>query len=197
MDYTIPASTLKASLFTMAKKDVRFYLNGAFLDFRKGRIVSTDGHCLFCGQIPYADHDSVIVPREVIEQTVKSVGKRGLSWNAEIEIDSGNARITVPGALFGATLVDGKYPEYERIVNVSPSGQPAQFDPLILSRCYDSLAAYAGKEKAYPILYPNGDSGAIYAEHNAPSFCVVMPWRAEGELDLSWFTGKPDMQIAA
>jgi hypothetical protein len=197
MDYTIPVSTLKASLFTMAKKDVRFYLNGAFLDFRKGRIVSTDGHCLFCGQIPYADHDPVIIPREVIEQTVKSVGKRGLSWAADMSIESGAVKITVPGAMFCANLVDGKFPEYERIVSVNPSGESAQFDPNILLACYEAIAAYTTAGRAYPMLYPNGSSGAIYAQSGTDAFCVVMPWRAGGELDLAWFTGKPDMQVAA
>ncbi len=205
MDYTLPVSTLKASLFTMAKKDVRFYLNGAFLDFRKGRIVSTDGHCLFCGQIPYLDHDSVILPREMIEQAVKSVGKRGLNSSCFLSVETvqhdENSTVyplklsTAYGTTFCGTAIDGAYPEYERVINLNPSGEPVTFDPEILLACRDAINAYSGNERhAYWVRY-NGQASALIPGPNC--LAVAMPVRAADDKVKDRFNGKPAMQVAA
>jgi DNA polymerase III sliding clamp (beta) subunit (PCNA family) len=42
--YELPVSYLAAALKSAATKDVRHYINGIYLDFPAGRIISTDGH---------------------------------------------------------------------------------------------------------------------------------------------------------
>ena len=44
--FTFEANVLKAHLMTAGKKDIRYYLNGIFIDVPNRKIVSTDGHCL-------------------------------------------------------------------------------------------------------------------------------------------------------
>jgi len=197
MLYTIPVSTLKASLHCMAKNDVRHYLNGALLDFRKGRIVSTDGYVLFCGSIGTADHDPVIMPRGVIESVVKSAGKKNARWSTKLTIENGTVRAEIPGAVFDAPLLDDTFPPYEGLVNINPSGEPAQCNPALLLDCYRALLDYQQAEKACPMLYPNGGAGALYAQPGVSAFCLVMPWRVDGELDMGWYEEAPEATKAA
>ena len=69
----IPARSFAAALKCAAKNDVRFYLNGVYLDLPKGRIVGTNGHVMFVGKIEAATLPAVIVPRDLIESALKSL----------------------------------------------------------------------------------------------------------------------------
>lgn len=53
--YTLKVSALAAALKCAGVQDIRKYLNSVRIDFRAGHIVGTDGHRLFCGEIPRAE----------------------------------------------------------------------------------------------------------------------------------------------
>lgn len=193
---TINANVLKAALNCAGKKDTRFYLNGVYLDFRKGRIVSTDGHCLFCGKIDYQDMDSVILPRESVEQILKALGKKHIDKEVEISINGEYAHITTfDGTRVVAKLIDAIFPGYELVINTNPSGELAHFDPEIMARCYDALRDYTGFENMIVPVQHNGGKGALIASHEC--LCILTPWRAGEPDSVDWYTGTTKLQEAA
>lgn len=113
------------TLFAMAQQDVRYYLNGMLLEVRSGRIrtVATDGHRLaLCDEA--FDPDSsvdiqIILPRKAVLEL-----SRLLSDNDEpvkLELSSSHARISLAQASFTTKLIDGRFPDYERVM---PTGDP-------------------------------------------------------------------------
>ena len=195
----IPATTLKASLFTMPKKDIRFYLNGAYLDFPKGRIVSTDGHCLFAGKIDSCDYPAVIVPRETIEAILKILGKRNEHFSVEVTVEAPDGqqpivKLSAMGATVAASAIDGSYPEYERVIPRQTSGELAQFNPEILTACRDALNTYSHQKHWFAVEH-NGPSGALMAGPDC--LAIAMPMRMEPCHDLSWFDGRQELSEAA
>ncbi|QQD18298.1 DNA polymerase III subunit beta [Spongiibacter nanhainus] len=106
--------------FAMAQQDVRYYLNGMLFEVTNGRLrlVATDGHRLamaaFDGDISVDEGAQVIVPRKgVIE-----LGRLLMNEAEEVEVIVGSNHIRVITADFTFTskLIDGKFPDYERVL---------------------------------------------------------------------------------
>ncbi len=110
---------LELTHFAMAHQDVRYYLNGLLLDIGEGllRAVATDGHRLAIAEIPVETGDTarqVIVPRKGISELLRLLG----NGDAEITIDVGSnaIQITLPEVRLTSKLIDGKFPDYRRVV---------------------------------------------------------------------------------
>jgi len=183
----------------MPKKDIRFYLNGAYLDFPKGRIVSTDGRCLFAGKIEPCDYPAVIVPRETIEAILKTLGKRNEHLSVELTVETNDGqqpivKLSALGATVAASSIDGRYPEYERIIPRQPSGELAQFNPEILLACRDALNMYSGNKHGFAVEH-NGPSAALMAGPDC--LAIAMPMRMEVTHDLAWIDNRQELSEAA
>ena len=105
--------------FAMAHQDVRYYLNGLLLDIGEGvlRAVATDGHRLAIAEIPVETGETarqVIVPRKAISELLRLLG----SGDEEIsmEVGSNAIQITLPEVRLTSKLIDGKFPDYRRVV---------------------------------------------------------------------------------
>jgi DNA polymerase-3 subunit beta len=106
--------------FSMAQQDVRYYLNGLLLEITEGRIraVATDGHRLaICDtdlELKTPGKQQVIIPRKAIQELL-----RILQDNEEpvsVEVGSNHIRLTTSELCFTSKLVDGRFPEYERVI---------------------------------------------------------------------------------
>ena len=89
MIYSININTLKAAQFCSATKDVRYYLNSVYLDFKIDtvtphvNIIATDGHVLaaYNDKLPVENRGddgadfALIVPLDTIKAVLKMVGK--------------------------------------------------------------------------------------------------------------------------
>ncbi len=126
--------------FAMAQQDVRYYLNGMLWEVRTGelRAVSTDGHRLaMCTRKVPADVKEVvqaILPRKgVIELS------RLLTDNedeVELVLGSNHLRATTADYTFTSKLVDGKFPDYERVL-------PKGGDKIVVGNRSDLKQAFA------------------------------------------------------
>ena len=122
----LPQTTVKRLIertaFAMAQQDVRYYLNGMLLELKSGRLrmVATDGHrlALCTAPEPVSSGDaSVIIPRKgVLELSRLLEGEESIS----LVIGSNHVRASNPQFTFTSKLVDGKFPEYERVLPKSP-----------------------------------------------------------------------------
>jgi DNA polymerase III subunit beta len=105
--------------FSMAQQDVRYYLNGMLFELRSGmlRAVSTDGHRLaLCdaaleGQ---SEEAGVILPRKGVMELARILSDA--AENARLTLGRNHIRIVAGSITFTSKLVDGKFPEYERVI---------------------------------------------------------------------------------
>lgn len=110
--------------FAMAQQDVRYYLNGMLweLNDKQLRVVATDGHRLALCTLPERlDTDGetqVILPRKGVLELSRLL----LEEEAEIAvvIGSNHIRATTDEFTFTSKLVDGKFPDYQRVLPRSP-----------------------------------------------------------------------------
>ena len=108
----------------MAQQDVRYYLNGMLWELNAGqlRVVATDGHRLALCTLPEevkANGDTqVILPRKGVLELARLL----LEEDAEIAIviGSNHIRATTDDFTFTSKLVDGKFPDYQRVLPRSP-----------------------------------------------------------------------------
>jgi DNA polymerase-3 subunit beta len=103
----------------MAQQDVRYYLNGLLLETRKQylRAVATDGHRLALCQVEVPGgklpEQQVIVPRKGVLELQRLMTGEG---TLNLELGSNHIRIQLDGIRFTSKLIDGRFPEYERVI---------------------------------------------------------------------------------
>jgi len=119
---------LKLAEFAMAQQDIRYYLNGMLLVIDKGSLqaVATDGHRLSYASIAVAgdySRQEVILPRK----TVLELGKLLEDSEAELTIDllTNQVRFRFSNIELVSKVVDGKFPDYNRVI---PSGHSKQIE---------------------------------------------------------------------
>jgi len=105
--------------FAMAHQDVRYYLNGLLLDVGEGRIraVATDGHRLAIAEQDVETPEEarqVIVPRKAIGELLRLLP----ADDAEVEVVVGSnaLQVLLPDVRLTTKLIDGKFPDYERVI---------------------------------------------------------------------------------
>ena len=105
--------------FAMAAQDVRPFLKGLYMhsDQEAVKLVATDGHRLSVGAFAPAEgrleHD-VIIPRKAVNQILKLVSQR--SEAVKLSISNTHLRVDLDGCCFVTKLMDGKYPDYTRVI---------------------------------------------------------------------------------
>tara|TARA_Y100001978_G_C23664097_1_gene420231 strand:+ start:212 stop:1312 length:1101 start_codon:yes stop_codon:yes gene_type:complete len=111
---------LDKTSFAMAHQDVRFFLNGMLIESGKNflRAVATDGHRLAVSNIQQAGLNEkevqVIVPRKAVLELQRLLPELGGSIN--IEFSQANLKVLSESYTFVTKLVDGKFPDYQRVI---------------------------------------------------------------------------------
>ncbi len=106
--------------FAMAQQDVRYYLNGMLFEVTAGRLrtVATDGHRLaMCdaeARTETGDRMQVIVPRKGVQELARLLSDD--DGEVTITLGSNHIRATVGNVTFTSKLIDGKFPDYERVL---------------------------------------------------------------------------------
>lgn len=123
--FTVEQGALKRLIertqFAMAQQDVRYYLNGLMLEMSGDRLrgVATDGHrlalCELQAQVGGEQSEQVIVPRKGIQELGRLLDESA-EPAAEVQVGSNHVRIQLPGLRFTSKLIDGRFPNYERVV---------------------------------------------------------------------------------
>ncbi len=105
--------------FAMAQQDVRYYLNGMLFEVTQGRLrtVATDGHRLaMCDETANATGDKVqvIVPRKGVQELARLLSDE--DGEVQLTLGSNHIRATLGSVTFTSKLIDGKFPDYERVL---------------------------------------------------------------------------------
>jgi DNA polymerase III subunit beta len=110
--------------FSMAQQDVRYYLNGLLLETegKALRAVATDGHRLALCEMVLEEraktNQQVIVPRKGVLELQRILGTEG---SIELAIGTNHVRAQIGTIRFTSKLIDGRFPEYGRVIPASTS----------------------------------------------------------------------------
>jgi len=111
----------------MAQQDVRYYLNGMLLELKDGviRLVATDGHRLAMVMAKFGHEDGethqAIVPRKGILELSRLLAD--VDGEVSVAIGANHIQVTAGDVVFTSKLVDGRFPDYERVI---PRGSDKQ-----------------------------------------------------------------------
>jgi DNA polymerase III subunit beta len=121
--FSVPQKTLKELLdqvaFAMAVHDIRYYLNGILFvaEGKQLSLVATDGHRLAFSSATLdveVPRQEVILPRKTVleMQRLLNVAEGAI----EMRFASNQAKFSFEGMEFVTKLVEGKFPDYNRVI---------------------------------------------------------------------------------
>ncbi|EGQ7800328.1 DNA polymerase III subunit beta [Vibrio parahaemolyticus] len=125
--------------FSMANQDVRYYLNGMLfeIDGTTLRSVATDGHRMAVSQTQLGTdfaQKQIIVPRKGVQELVKLMDAP--EQPVVLQIGSSNVRAEVNNFIFTSKLVDGRFPDYRRVL-------PQHTNKTLIASCDELRQAFS------------------------------------------------------
>ena len=126
IQFEIPQNILKnlfdKTAFAMAQQDVRYYLNGMLLELKQDtlKLVATDGHRLalseYTNALNISSSKQIIIPRKGVMEMARLLSNAEDS--AVVKISQNHIRIETVDLVFTSKLIDGKFPDYNRVIPV-------------------------------------------------------------------------------
>jgi len=129
--FSVPQKTLKDLLgqvsFAMALHDIRYYLNGILFvaEGKQLSLVATDGHRLAFASATLdveVPRQEVILPRKTVIEMQRLLSDA--EGAIEMQFASNQAKFSFGGMEFVTKLVEGKFPDYNRVI---PKGHKNSF----------------------------------------------------------------------
>ncbi|WP_394755313.1 DNA polymerase III subunit beta [Rhodoferax sp.] len=121
--FSVPQKTLKALLsqvsFAMAVHDIRYYLNGILFvaEGNQLSLVATDGHRLAFTSATLdveVPKQEVILPRKTVIELQRLLSDT--QGAIEMQFANNQAKFSFDGMEFVTKLVEGKFPDYNRVI---------------------------------------------------------------------------------
>lgn len=190
-------AALKMVSHAAALKDIRYYLNGVFLEWDGVllSVVGTDGHRMAVAQLQYGEKllDKpvyVIVPTAQVKLLLsapKVIGDVELAF-----LEQHKAEITMAGQVFTINGVEGRYPDWRRVGPESAQSYPGDtavtsigFNAVYVAEACAALAKVANRKYQGVKLILRGANEAmrfeagLAGEHPSlvNAYCIVSPMR--------------------
>ena len=197
--FTISINALKGLDLLSAKGDIRYYLNGVNVEFSENctRLVATNGHILGIENLTQnllnTGAGSLIIPSDIIK-ALKPVSK-----NADIvqikQIDAGDWEIDNYGVKITFTAIEGKFPDYARVVSgAMTNGAAAQYNADYLATFLKAAKLLTGAKTPDIEIMQNGQGAALINILGLASFIgVIMPTRGKTGDDQAGGIANPDL----
>ena len=173
ISYSINQGYLKSIIdrtaFAMAQQDVRFYLNGMLFEISQNllRTVATDGHRLaLCKADIQCDIDSpfqAIVPRKGVLELAKLFND--MDSDIAVAIGTNHIRVESADLRFTSKLIDGKFPDYERVLP-KQGDKIIQADKTEIRQCFSRVAILSNEK--YRGVRLRIESGSLTTVANNP-----------------------------
>ena len=176
---------LKAAARFMAVQDIRFYLNGVLIESNpmQTRVIATDGHTLFATRDDAKGDNAGAFVGILPADTVKAI----LAWKAPhksandtpvvlttCDDPAGEHRAEWCGNICIFRLIDGKFPDYMRVVPAALDAGISFFQPEYLTRCVKAAQDLNTSAKGY-FSFKCAQDGTGLAVFSPQSFAVLMP----------------------
>jgi DNA polymerase-3 subunit beta len=123
--FSVPQKTLKDLLnqvsFAMAVHDIRYYLNGILFvaEGKQLSLVATDGHRLAFASATLdveVPKQEVILPRKTVLELQRLLSDATTTSPIEMQFANNQAKFSFGGMEFVTKLVEGKFPDYNRVI---------------------------------------------------------------------------------
>ena len=179
MEFTILSSALKAASFASGIKDIRHMINSVCIEYYssepdKLHVLGTDGHrlhyCVSTTESHIGQNLQLIVPLSTVKDALRLKSNMlTFRFNAGAWCIN-NSLIFVP--------IEGKYPDWLRVLPASLSGDIGQYNPAYLLEAHDAICAYKSikPDSGAFVLTHNGSSGGVMCADGI--ICLVMPLTA-------------------
>lgn len=186
----VHVSVLKALLLHAGKVNIRYYLNGIYIEAGPVglRAVATDGHTLavYADSVPREECVSVIVPRDAVENILRGAAKNEV---VAFAIEGGAIELSRDTLVIRAKPLHATFPDWRRVLPATCSGEPAQYNPDHLVRADKAHRLYMGaRSNAWPGIAMNGNYASL-VKSDENFWQVIMPLRATPPTagPLEWF----------
>ncbi len=167
----LPQGALKALLertsFAMARDDVRYYLNGILLEWTGTnlRAVATDGHrlALMDREVAEAPEEiRVILPRKGVQELERLLDES--EEPVSLGFTNNHVRFRLPGLTFTSKLIEGRFPDYRRVIP-EPDGGRMLADRRALLQALRRIAILSNR-KTHGIRLSCADSALELSAEN-------------------------------
>lgn len=172
----------------MSKEESRHYLRGVFFDKRINeplQLVATDGHRLhkYTIELPegwnHAEFN-FIMPKNDVATWIKALaGLSKINFEALMEFNEAGYTITLPNAVLSGVGIDGKFPDYSRVIPNISEENPAIWSGFMAHYISDTMTAFSkiGKELGYRAV-----AVKAYQTGKELEYCPVVFKAPEGSL---------------
>ena len=169
---SVPQNDLRRLLdqvsFSMAQQDVRYFLNGMLLEVTPEHVrsVATDGHrlamCTLTGGGSGGDRIQAIVPRKGVLELGRLLddGEESVT----LQIGSNHLRVQLGPYTLTSKLVDGKFPDYEKVVP-RRGGQSLSGDRETLKQAFNRASILSNEKYRGIRLILDSDQLTIQANN--------------------------------
>lgn len=166
---------LESTYFSSAQNDVRYYMNGLLLQILSGemRAVATDGHRLALAKTKVSEAElapyQAILPRKGSLELLRLLNDE-LEDNKLVKcsVDNKLFRVTTENFIFTSKLIEGRFPDYNRVIPVS-SNKTLLIDRDLLKNALTRIAILSS-DKFRPVRL-----------QLSPKFLVIMSNNQESE----------------
>jgi DNA polymerase-3 subunit beta len=184
MKLSLKKSTLEAALLCAAVNDVRYYLKGAQIEILNDSGIwqvittATDGHVLF-NKIDYLTDTepfnkvpesavNFVIPNDAIKAAIKNADKKARFLTLEYS----NNKYILENVIF--TPIDGKYPDYRRVIPLTLDGNIQQFNYEYLVKGNKTLNISRGtKLENFELKHNSAGASVMQDYENLAIFCVM------------------------
>lgn len=177
MQVTFNLDQLRAVLLGAAKSDIRYYLNGVYVESNGGttRMVSTNGHHLLAVDYRHGNKEdwcgNFILPRDVCELVCKGkyyIGFGTIEIEGEFNPGTTPPRITgtvrVCDTAIGFKAVEGHFPDYCRVITPwegnDTNMKAGHYNPDYIA-LFAKIAKVLGSKKGFYTLWQRGEDVAL------------------------------------
>ena len=154
------ADVIDRTKFAVSTEETRYYLNGIYIHAKKEgsaavlRIVATDGHRLACVESPLPkgaeDIQGVIIPRKTITEIRKLLDDNKVE-DVTVELSENKVRFTMRDVTLTSKLIDGTYPDYERVIPTD-NDKNLELNVKELASAVDRISVVAERTRAIKML---------------------------------------------
>lgn len=159
LTFLLKKMELLAILQFAGHKDIRYYLNGICLEVgaTESRLIATDGNVLGLLRLPdiadaaLTETVQYIIPYDTIAKLKLKKGTPESVTLAILGKDNGgvvSAEIVDGSNVYRFNMVEGKYPDYRRVIPKKVSGLASQIDPELLL-CFKKASSIFGSKHGH------------------------------------------------
>jgi DNA polymerase-3 subunit beta len=175
--FALPAADLRTLIdrtrFAISNEETRYYLNGIYLHAAESdgvsvlRAVATDGHRLARFEMPIPEGakgvPGVIIPRKTVNEIRKLIDEAGDVIS--VSLSDNKVRFTFDHISLTSKLIDGTFPDYERVIPKN-NDKVLEVNPSLFASAVDRVSTISSEKSRAVKLTLGGKTMTLSA--NSP-----------------------------